>query len=72
LVAKNEGVTILSDLVYRQWSHDGGRIRRQPLTDSIPSMDLGLAQVRGTRQSTAVTAMARVLRSSTRALGAVT
>ncbi|NPC56912.1 LysR family transcriptional regulator [Caenimonas soli] len=68
LVAKNEGVTILSDLVYRQWSHDGGRIRRWPLTDSIPSMDLGLAQVRGLKLTPAAAAMARVLRISTRAL----
>ncbi|MGH8813648.1 MAG: LysR family transcriptional regulator [Advenella sp.] len=42
LVAQNMGVTILSDLVYRSWSHDGGRIRRHAIKEAVPSMDLGL------------------------------
>lgn len=43
LVAQGLGVTILSDLVFRGWSHDAGRLTRKPLTDSVPSMDVGLA-----------------------------
>lgn len=42
LVAAGQGVTILSDLVYRPWSLDGHRIVRRQLTDPIPSMDVGL------------------------------
>ena len=43
LVANGLGVTILSDLTYREWSHEGGRIVRRTPTDPIPSMDLGFA-----------------------------
>jgi len=42
LVAAGQGVTILSDLVYRPWSLDGHRIVRRQLTDPIPSMDVGI------------------------------
>jgi DNA-binding transcriptional LysR family regulator len=43
LVGQGSGVTILSDFVYRSWSHDGGRIRRRPLRDAVPTMDIGIA-----------------------------
>lgn len=66
LVAKNVGVTILSDIVYRQWSHDGGRIRRRTLTDPVPSMDLGLAHLRGAKLSPPATALASLLRGATK------
>jgi DNA-binding transcriptional LysR family regulator len=42
LVASGQGVTILSDLVYRPWSLDGLRIVRRQLSDPVPSMDVGL------------------------------
>jgi DNA-binding transcriptional LysR family regulator len=42
LVASGQGVTILSDLVYRPWSLDGHRIVRRQLNDLVPSMDVGL------------------------------
>lgn len=42
LVAAGEGVTILSDLVYRSWSLEGQRILRRPIIDEVPSMDIGL------------------------------
>ncbi|BEU28485.1 LysR family transcriptional regulator [Paraburkholderia sp. 22B1P] len=41
LVALGEGVTILSDLVYRPWSLEGKRIRRRNLSVSVPTMDVG-------------------------------
>lgn len=47
LVSEGYGVTILSDLTYREWSHEGGRIARRALTDAIPSMDVGFAYRRG-------------------------
>ena len=43
LVANGLGITILSDLTYREWSHEGGRIVRRTLTDPIPTMELGFA-----------------------------
>jgi DNA-binding transcriptional LysR family regulator len=43
LVAQDVGVTILSDLVFRTWSHDGGRIHRTRIVQPVPSMDIGLA-----------------------------
>ena len=62
LVAQNVGVTILSDLVFRPWSHDGGRIRRTAMAGAVPSMDLGLAYRRSGVLSEAVAACASTLR----------
>jgi DNA-binding transcriptional LysR family regulator len=62
LVAQNIGVTILSDLVFRPWSHDGGKIRRTVLASTVPSMDLGIAYRRGALLSPAAEASANVLR----------
>lgn len=41
LVALQQGVTILSDLVYRPWSLEGRRILRRDLSDEVPTMDIG-------------------------------
>jgi DNA-binding transcriptional LysR family regulator len=41
LVALGQGVTILSDLVYRPWSLEGNRISRRDLSIPVPSMDVG-------------------------------
>lgn len=68
LVAQNVGVTILSDRVYRPWSHDGGRIQRKPLADAVPSMDLGLAFLRGETLSPAAQALRKLIRRSAKAL----
>lgn len=62
LVAQDVGVTILSDLVFRPWSHDGGRIRRTVVSSAVPSMDLGLAYRRGAVLSKATAACASSLR----------
>ncbi|QXN51371.1 MULTISPECIES: LysR family transcriptional regulator [Pseudomonas] len=42
LVAAGQGVSILSDFVYRPWSLEGQRISRRMLTDKIPTMDIGI------------------------------
>ena len=63
LVAQNLGVTILSDLVYRPWSCDGGRIHRTKIVEPIPSMDIGLAIRHAAPLSAAVIAVLRTLRS---------
>ncbi|OWT67360.1 MULTISPECIES: LysR family transcriptional regulator [unclassified Achromobacter] len=41
LVALQQGVTILSDLVYRPWSLEGRRILRRDISDEVPTMDIG-------------------------------
>ena len=68
LVAQNVGITTLSDLVFRPWSHDGGRIRRTRVSNAVPSMDLGLAYCRGTVQPQSTTAFAEALRSLAKTL----
>lgn len=68
LVAQNVGVTTLSDLVFRPWSHDGGRIRRTRVSNAVPSMDLGLAYCRGTVRPQSTTAFAEALRSLAKTL----
>ncbi|PSU94313.1 LysR family transcriptional regulator [Photobacterium kishitanii] len=41
LVAMGQGVTILSDLVYRQFSLEGRRLIRRPLNEQLPTMNVG-------------------------------
>lgn len=47
MVANGQGVTILSDMVYRPWSLEGKRIGTATTDRDIPSMDVGLAWRRG-------------------------
>jgi DNA-binding transcriptional LysR family regulator len=42
LVANEQGLTILSGLLFRPWSLDGGRLQSRPVTEMIPSMNVGL------------------------------
>lgn len=41
-VANGQGITILSDMVYRPWSLEGKRIETLNLRDAIPTMNIGL------------------------------
>jgi DNA-binding transcriptional LysR family regulator len=43
MVANGQGVAILSDMVYRPWSLEGGRIEARSLNVPVPTMDVGLA-----------------------------
>ncbi|MCH2164781.1 MAG: LysR family transcriptional regulator [Marinovum sp.] len=43
LVASEQAVTILSDVVYRPWTLDGRRVERIDLVEIIPTMDVGMA-----------------------------
>ncbi|MDR3517422.1 MAG: LysR family transcriptional regulator [Azospirillaceae bacterium] len=56
MVAAGMGITILSDMVYRPWSLEGQRIETRLLVDEIPTMDVGLAWVRGQTFSDATSA----------------
>ena len=47
IVANDQGVTILSDMVYRPWSLEGKRIGTVTTDQDIPSMDVGLAWRKG-------------------------
>ncbi|WP_282606632.1 LysR family transcriptional regulator [Pelagibius sp. Alg239-R121] len=53
MVATGNAVTILSDLVYRPWSLDGGRVERRNIVEGVPSMDVGIAWRHGYRFSAA-------------------
>jgi DNA-binding transcriptional LysR family regulator len=41
-IARAQGVTILSDLLYRPWSLDGTRIVSKPIEEPVPTMNLGV------------------------------
>lgn len=43
MVANRMGVSVLSDMVYRPWSLEGKRVDVMEVSDSIPTMDVGLA-----------------------------
>ncbi len=68
LVALGQGVTILSDLVYRPWSLEGNRILRRDLSDPIPSMDVGVVWSRKHRLSAQTDGVLSYLRSSIKAM----
>lgn len=43
IVANGNGVTILSDMVYRPWSLEGKRVETLPIEPGVPDMTIGLA-----------------------------
>ena len=51
MVADHQGVTILSDMVYRPWSLEGKRIQLVQTDSPVPSMDVGLAWQRNSEFS---------------------
>jgi DNA-binding transcriptional LysR family regulator len=57
LVANGQGVTILSDMVYRPWSLEGRRIETVEADIEVPTMDVGLAFHRGAPLSPAMRAV---------------
>lgn len=48
MVANNQGVAILSDMVHRPWSLEGRRIETITIQDPVPPIDVGLAWRSGT------------------------
>nr|WP_254221495.1 LysR family transcriptional regulator [Burkholderia multivorans] len=63
LVALGQGVTILSDLVYRPWSLEGNRISRRDLSIAVPTMDVGAVWRRTGAMSTSSRALLDLFRS---------
>jgi DNA-binding transcriptional LysR family regulator len=51
MVANGQGVTVLSDMVYRPWTLEGKRILTADTEPLVPSMDVGLAWRRGVEMS---------------------
>ena len=43
MVANGMGIAILSDMVYRPWSLEGRRVEVMPVSDPVPTMDVGMA-----------------------------
>jgi DNA-binding transcriptional LysR family regulator len=43
MVANGMGISILSDMVYRQWSLEGRRVEVIEVSEKVPTMDVGLA-----------------------------
>lgn len=68
LVALQQGVTILSDFVYRPWSLEGRRIMRRDLSDAVPSMDIGGVWHKRRGLSASGEALMGFLRASIKAL----
>ena len=64
MVANNQGVTILSDMVYRPWSLEGKRISTVQTEYEIPSMDVGLAWRRGLEFNHAQTVLSDYFRQA--------
>ncbi len=48
MVANGQGITILSDMVYRPWSLEGKRLETVSTDIEIPTMDVGMAWRKGT------------------------
>ncbi|MCA3918509.1 LysR substrate-binding domain-containing protein, partial [Burkholderia sp.] len=63
LAALGQGVTILSDLVYRPWSLEGNRISRRNLSVTVPTMDVGAVWRRGGVTSAPCRALLDLFRS---------
>lgn len=64
IVANGQGVTILSDMVYRPWSLEGKRIGTAATDQVIPSMDVGLAWQKGVTFSQPVASVANYFRQT--------
>ncbi|PSS60559.1 LysR family transcriptional regulator [Ensifer sp. NM-2] len=57
MVANNQGVAILSDMVHRPWSLEGRRIETINIEENIPAMDVGLAWRAGLKLTPAMLAL---------------
>lgn len=62
MVANGQGVTILSDMVYRPWSLEGKRIVTVPMLGDVPTMDVGLAWREGAAITPAIEQFRECLR----------
>ena len=71
VVAEGFGVTVLSDMVYRPWSLDGIRLAAAAISDTVPSMDIGLVWSRSAGLSRDAKVFVDVCRSGSGILGGI-
>lgn len=64
MVADGQGITVLSDMVYRPWSLEGKRIETINPSDPVPPMDVGLAWARGLEMTPVLTVFRDYFRQS--------
>jgi len=64
MVANGQGVTILSDMVYRPWSLEGKRLETLSTDFEPPSMDIGLAWRKGVEFSPAMSLLVDYFKQS--------
>ena len=64
LVANDQGVAILSDMVHRPWSLEGKKIETIVPNDHIPPMDVGLAWRKGVQFTPAMEAFRSYFRNA--------
>ena len=67
LIAHRQGVTILSDMMYRPWSLEGSRIEVREVAANIPTMNTGLVWPRAREPSAEVRAFIDFAASNTTA-----
>ncbi len=56
-VAQGEGVTILSEILFRPWSLEGDRILSKPVAEAVPRMKIGFISKKRQRHSPVQTAL---------------
>ena len=61
MVAIGMGVAILSDMVYRPWSLEGRRVEVMPVSEPVPTMDVGFAWSIGSELNEAAKAFVEFL-----------
>ncbi len=60
-VAGSMWLTILSDMVFRQWSLNGGMVGLTSLQDRVPALDVGMARAADVEWNSAVTAFRKFM-----------
>lgn len=63
MVANGQGVSILSDMVYRPWSLEGRRLETTEIEGDVPAMDVGLVWRKGTQFTPEMSAFRDYFRS---------
>jgi DNA-binding transcriptional LysR family regulator len=63
MVANGQGISILSDMVYRPWSLEGRRLETADIVNDVPAMDVGLVWRRNAHFTPVMSAFRNYFRS---------
>lgn len=63
MVANSQGISILSDMVYRPWSLEGRRLETADIVNDVPAMDVGLVWRRNAHFTPVMNAFRNYFRS---------